>query len=789
MKKGTALINFILAIFTIITLLMCSRLELGSTATHTNVIYLYSSLLILSSLVCLANVSYYLYKKDILILALAVKFAISSGLWFTALVNSFSRRNSLAIVAANRGFSEETLISNLIIACIILGSNIRRNSNLMIATKRIIEIMISCAFFGSFLYFLDYNWLETIHVHNELSVPFYLSLILILFNFIIMYFLYKDYRKSGSIYVYTICIRYYFTIIAEICRINRGVFVNDFMYLSNIYDIISYSVPVTGICCEFIIKIKVLNMKIEEERIYQNKLMKYYSIIESIGNLIAIVDENNNPEYLNPAFKRLLNFYNKKNYSEMKFDFKGSSSYKDIFDKAIKNHGVAVKTIVNDVKGKKFYDMSVYPIKNEFTGENTFVMLLSDETDNILLTKHLVNSERKFRNITNNISDLICQLDKSGKITYCSPSYTKMFGGLYQDYIGVSWIHNIRENYIMQVIDDINSCVKHRDTVTNQCEMIVDSLSQKCIWVEYVISPLNGADYNNGVILSARDITRRKNAEEEKERESKKLQDTIEYDKVKTEFFSNISHELRTPINVIFSILQVTELQNNSTEDYFKKYNKPLKQNCYRLLRLINNLIDITKIDSGFLKLTISRYDIVSLIENMTQSVVPYAEAKGLSLVFDTYEEEKMVYCDPDKVERIILNLLSNAIKFTPRGGRIIVTISIDEEKNNVVISVKDNGVGIPGDMIEEVFERFRQVDKSLTRQNEGSGIGLSLVKSLVELHKGTIELKSKVGEGSEFIINLPIDANKDQCSNINIIQRGNSNIETINVEFSDIYE
>jgi signal transduction histidine kinase len=215
---------------------------------------------------------------------------------------------------------------------------------------------------------------------------------------------------------------------------------------------------------------------------------------------------------------------------------------------------------------------------------------------------------------------------------------------------------------------------------------------------------------------------------------------------------------------------------------------KTLKQNCYRLLRLINNLIDITKIDSGFMNINLRNCNIVSTVEDITLSVVDYVENKGINLIFDTEVEEKIMAIDPDKIERIILNLLSNAIKFTDSGANITVTIY--DRGDNIIISVKDTGCGMPEDKLHTIFERFAQVDKLTARANKGSGIGLSLVKSLVEMHNGTISVESKVGEGSEFLITLPVNVNPDETDMQDFINTciQPSHVESINIEFSDIY-
>jgi signal transduction histidine kinase len=190
--------------------------------------------------------------------------------------------------------------------------------------------------------------------------------------------------------------------------------------------------------------------------------------------------------------------------------------------------------------------------------------------------------------------------------------------------------------------------------------------------------------------------------------------------------------------------------------DKLNKYLSIMKQNSYRLIKLINNLIDISKIDAGYYKINLCNCNIVSVVEEITMSVAEYIQDKGMKLIFDTDTEEKIIACDPEKIERIILNLLSNAVKFTDAGGSIYVSVNAGTDK--VKVSVRDTGICIPGEKLEKIFERFVQVDKSLSRNHEGSGIGLSLVKSLVEMHGGNIKAFSKIGLGSEFVFELPAE-------------------------------
>lgn len=275
------------------------------------------------------------------------------------------------------------------------------------------------------------------------------------------------------------------------------------------------------------------------------------------------------------------------------------------------------------------------------------------------------------------------------------------------------------------------------------------------------------------------------------ENDRKTYNEVLKYDKLKTEFFSNISHELRTPLNVILSSVQLLDMYINQGKVIFQDGNSRkkityIKQNGYRLLRLVNNIIDITRIESDFYELQLKNKNIVEIIEDITLSVADYIEDHSINLIFDTNVEEKIMAVDVQKMERIMLNLLSNAVKFTPKGGNIFVEF-IDEDKT-VKIIVKDNGIGIPKDKQAIIFDRFAQVDTSLSRSSEGSGIGLSLVKALVLLHRGTINLYSEEGKGATFIVELPVKIIEDE----GLLPEESTNTELKNkvtLEFSDIYD
>ena len=267
-------------------------------------------------------------------------------------------------------------------------------------------------------------------------------------------------------------------------------------------------------------------------------------------------------------------------------------------------------------------------------------------------------------------------------------------------------------------------------------------------------------------------------------------QEKLEENKLKTEFFANISHEFKTPLNILMGAMQLIEMYAlNGTiidsEKKLEKYMKTMKQNALRLLKLINNIIDMTKIDANDLYIELHNYDVVAIVRNVVQSMSVYAGIKSVNIVFNSEIKEKLIACDADKIERIMLNLLSNALKFTDKNGSIIVNINSYDKK--VFISVEDDGIGIAEDRLKLIFQRFRQGDKSFTRNREGSGIGLSIVKALIEMHNGSITAESEYKKGSKFTVQLP-ETILDEKSYADLYFQYEDRIEErVRVELSDI--
>lgn len=251
------------------------------------------------------------------------------------------------------------------------------------------------------------------------------------------------------------------------------------------------------------------------------------------------------------------------------------------------------------------------------------------------------------------------------------------------------------------------------------------------------------------------------------------LEKEIELDRMKSRFFANISHEFRTPLTLILG--PIDDLISKIDQAEIKKQLKIMQRNASRLLDLVNQLLDLSKIESGNLKLSISTSDIVSVIKGVTMSFHSLAKQKNISLKLDIPHDQLELNYDKAKFETILTNLLSNAFKFTPELGRITVETEVikkngrHQDREFLKIKVSDTGEGIPEEDLHLIFDRFYQSDNNQLHQQEGSGIGLALTRELVELHDGIIAAESKLGEGTQIIVELPMDKVPDKAKQMDV--------------------
>lgn len=305
-------------------------------------------------------------------------------------------------------------------------------------------------------------------------------------------------------------------------------------------------------------------------------------------------------------------------------------------------------------------------------------------------------------------------------------------------------------------------------------------------WKEEYKSPV--IDQYGNIIGStgiSRDITESKlivkKLLEAEQKERHLLEETI---KIKNNFITLITHEFKTPLSIINAAIQTMDVVcSDEMSAKMRGYINKIKQNSLRQQRLVDNLLDITRLKAGHMKVTIKNIDIVSYTKEIVDSVKVFALQKDIRITYKSTCQRKTVQIDDEKYERILLNLLSNAIKFTPTKKNIDVKLSFTEEK--LQIEVKDRGIGIPEDKQNIIFEQFGQADSSLSRQSEGTGIGLYLVKSLVDTLGGTISLSSKKNHGSTFFVSIPVKQEELESQDHKIYK--DKIKKSASLEFSDI--
>jgi signal transduction histidine kinase len=225
-----------------------------------------------------------------------------------------------------------------------------------------------------------------------------------------------------------------------------------------------------------------------------------------------------------------------------------------------------------------------------------------------------------------------------------------------------------------------------------------------------------------------------------------------EVDRLKSKFFANISHELRTPLTLILAPVDQLDAVVRSAEG--RQQLRVIRRNAERLLGLINDLLDLSRLDSGGLRLNISPMDIRSVASAVIENAAPAAENKGIDFTMRAEPMSQQIWADAHRLEIVLTNLVSNAIKFTPEGGRI--ELSVWEDERGVNVAVEDNGPGIPAEDLPRVFDRFFQVAPGDRRREGGVGIGLALARELVELHGGSVSAESTPGVSTTFRIFIP---------------------------------
>ncbi|MGG5460235.1 ATP-binding protein [Clostridium sp. B9] len=676
-------------------------------------------------------------------------------------------------------FDKFIFIHSIFRICILFYVAFNKNGIAKILIKHKVTTSILVFIFSTIVPMINYKiFFDNLFVNNVFLYAELMSIIVLLYIIACIFISIKSLKDRELIYSFIVGSMLLIALrgIYWICEV---LFPTISLYKANnnlvlLLTIFSFLLAISGVFNEIITKNR-------NGALLQKELQVFYHLVEfNTSSSIILYDRNKKVIYTN---KTIRDRYCKTNSLEEQL-----KEVESLFDNAVfidnLNEAYAIKSLLTKgswegkLKLKTNKIVNLYAQVLSVEGKNYYALNLKDITEEFVLSQNIKKNEQLLSCINNNIQDLIISVDPKGNITYVNHSVLKVLNYTYDEIYGLHIRNLLGKN------DEIINQLKENDDDNVKCKLIG---KHSVVYVESIIRSLtddNGIPY--GKVIVAKNLTSKRKLENL----TVKFREAKAYEQVKNEFFANISHELRTPLNIIYSTVQLLNSKHEKEplnfNDFYDKYKKGLKMNCYRMLRLINNLIDVSKIDVGFLNADFTNRDIVSLVENIVSSVIPHAENKFISIIFDTNVEENIIKCDPVKLERLILNLLSNSIKFTSNHGEIFVDlIALDDW---VKISVKDNGMGIPKEMQASIFDRFVQADKSLKRRNEGSGIGLSIVKSIADLHGGKVELISDDTSGTEFIVWLPnirLDHTEDSNNLVDYI----TDDKNIELELSDIYE
>lgn len=443
------------------------------------------------------------------------------------------------------------------------------------------------------------------------------------------------------------------------------------------------------------------------------------------------------------------------------------------------NYGSASSCIVNFALKDRFGKERVEEVRvGDYYSDNKLYKLLTyrNITKEIKILKDTNDQKIVYEKLLDAIPEaLFLENISTSRVIYTNIAFNKLFG-IEDDVLGVN-TQKYRNILVKKYINNLKNGDKNKSIhLVNEKNQIkeVEMISRKLYFGQ-----------KESRVRIIRDLS--------VQRESERLKDALikqrQYDKMKMEFYANISHELKTPLNNIYSSSQLIEKlfekgKIQETQSVLGEHLKVTKQNMFRLMRLIDNIINISQVKSEIYKVKAVNFDIIEITEGIVTSISSYSKSKEIDVVFDTNEEVIMVGLDPESIERVILNLISNAIKFTHSGGEILVGIYRKEDEVQIV--VKDSGVGIESEKLQDIFKRFKQIENSGISNEFGSGIGLCLTKSLVEIQGGSIDISSKLDEGTEVTVTFPI---KEVVEEISDIREYDNNIEKFEIEFFDIYK
>jgi len=393
----------------------------------------------------------------------------------------------------------------------------------------------------------------------------------------------------------------------------------------------------------------------------------------------------------------------------------------------------------------------------ELGGKKLWICVHDDITDRKRQENALRESEERFRMMADSAPVLIWMSGPTKEGVYFNRRWLEFTGRSLEDELGEGWLTSIHRDDLHN-IEACSAALKEKRPFKTQFRMRRFDGEYRYM-LDTGVPRFTQDGTFEGYIGSCSDITDLKKFEEERTKlldDERYLRSQAELgSKMKDEFLATLSHELRTPLNAILGWSQIL-IRRKSDPSQLAHGLSVIERNARSQSQIVDDLLDMNKIVSGKVRLDIQAVDLARIVTDAIETVRPAADSKGIELQVFLTPLAELIKGDPHRLHQVLWNLLSNAVKFTPQGGK--VGVRLEQLQSALELSVSDSGIGIKDEFLPFVFDRFRQADASITRHQGGLGLGLSIVRSLVELHGGTISVKSEgLEKGSTFIVNLPV--------------------------------
>ena len=481
----------------------------------------------------------------------------------------------------------------------------------------------------------------------------------------------------------------------------------------------------------------------------------YKSLIDNLIEGILILDFNGSILFANKAIARMTGLLDPKEaIGKNVLDFVDKKYHKRVIRDQLLvrmgKGGFLDSYQINTINGKKLWVEGIGCII-QYNGQKSNVVFIRNITDRRKTWDSLIKLEKKYRAIAEMSADGILTLDTMGKIRYINPSFQTITKYKESNLIGRVFREILSDESIYQ-FQQLMLDVRKKSYPIKHVELELINAEHNKVPIELSISPLLKEGSLQVFVCTIHDITDRKRMEEEM-RKSEQL---------KTEFMNIAAHELKSPVTPIKGYLDLI-ITDNETDDKVKQWAKVSLRNAERLLLLVNDILDVSRLDNDTMRFEMKKFDSSELVNQIVEDMRPSIEQKNLCFNVSIPEKLPEIFGDFLRLEQVLKNLFTNALKFTDEGN---ITFDALVEYDKLKLMVSDTGIGIDSDDLDRIFEKFFQADTAESRKHEGTGLGLFICREIIQKHKGTIIADSIPGKGSTFTITLPIVSPRGQEDN-----------------------